>query len=359
MSKIYGVPIDKVSKLFIDLDNNNINYLVLRWYEDLPLVKAGEDIDILVADKDFTKIKKFLKRGRALDKNFVKIDLFPESSQKRFMAYYPPRIAKKMLLNKIKHVSNAYIPMPKDYFFSLTYHVLFHKGFNSGIKSKYHNSKITTPEHDYNSYLIGLMKSLNMDSTSLTLEGLELILEKENWLPPLDVYFRRSNKNKWVYYRALDKIHPEWTKMNGLVVFIIREKGAYDSVVKKLRELIITNNAEIISTHILSEKQALLFAENSRGGDWGKGPSPRSGGLPKHIIVCKKEHDSKLKKTEKIPQGVVEYNWVKNIKTEIREYYLDSTKRSERCNILHSSDNGIEASHYIDLLNKIIKKNEK
>ena len=46
ISKVYGVSKSDVSKLFKDLDKNNINYVVLRWYEDLQLVKEGEDIDI-------------------------------------------------------------------------------------------------------------------------------------------------------------------------------------------------------------------------------------------------------------------------------------------------------------------------
>lgn len=359
ISKVYGVSKSDVSKLFKDLDKNNINYVVLRWYEDLPFVKEGEDIDILVADEDFGKLKNFLKRGRVLDKNFIKIDLFPETSQKRFMAYYPPHLAKKLLHNKVMHKSNAYIPSPKDYFLSLTYHVLFHKGFDSGIESKYAKQEIVSPEHDYKSYLINLMNNLNIKIKSITLESLEQVLEDENWLPPLDIYFRRSIKNSWVQSRALEKINPEWRSQQGLVVFIIRDRGYYENLVNKLKDLVIHYNAKILSENTLSKKQSEFFSERSRGGDWGRGPSIVSGGLPKFVLVCKLNNNSIDSATlETIPKGVVEYEWVKETKIAIRDFHLKNISRNERCNVIHSSDNGIEAAHYLSLLNETINKNE-
>ncbi|MDA7631463.1 hypothetical protein N8778_01395 [Verrucomicrobia bacterium] len=355
ISRVYGVPRSEVASLFNALKKKNINYLVLRWFENLPLVNQGEDIDILVADEDFEKIKKLLKRGRLSNKNFVKIDLFPVTSQKRFMAYYPPHLAKSLLHNKVLHKSNAYIPADKDYFLSLTYHVLFHKGFASGIKSKHIDLKSNSPEHDYENYLINLMRNLNLKTKELTLEKLEQNLKDEDWLPPLDIYFRRSAKNSWVYYRALESINELWRKQHGLVVFIIRDMGYSKNLVTKLKQQINLHNAKILSENILNKKQAQYLAHRTRGGDWGKGPSVVSGGFPKFVIVCKSNIATYQPCLENIPQGVVEYNWVKSIKIEIRNHYTKNVSRRERCNIIHSSDNGVEASHYLNLLNQTIK----
>ena len=49
---------------------------------------------------------------------------------------------------------------------------------------------------------------------------------------------------------------------------------------------------------------------------------------------------------------------LKEIKIEIRDFHLKNISRNERCNVIHSSDNGIEAAHYLSLLNETINKNE-
>ena len=50
-----------VEGFFRELKTRNISYSVLRWFETLPHVDEGEDIDILFADSEMNKIDDLFK----------------------------------------------------------------------------------------------------------------------------------------------------------------------------------------------------------------------------------------------------------------------------------------------------------
>jgi hypothetical protein len=47
--------------LFDELNRRGVRYAVLRWFETLPSVGPGEDVDILVADEDLPHLRPFLR----------------------------------------------------------------------------------------------------------------------------------------------------------------------------------------------------------------------------------------------------------------------------------------------------------
>ena len=59
MEFIYKMPMR-----FLKSDAQEISYAVLRWFENLPHLDADEDLDLLVADSDFSRIKGFFKEGK-------------------------------------------------------------------------------------------------------------------------------------------------------------------------------------------------------------------------------------------------------------------------------------------------------
>ncbi len=46
---------------FDELERLGIRYAVLRWFDSLPAVEPGEDVDVLVADEDLPRLKPFLR----------------------------------------------------------------------------------------------------------------------------------------------------------------------------------------------------------------------------------------------------------------------------------------------------------
>ncbi len=50
-----------LDEFFGELDRLGVRYAVLRWFETLPEVDPGEDVDILVADEDLPRVRPFLR----------------------------------------------------------------------------------------------------------------------------------------------------------------------------------------------------------------------------------------------------------------------------------------------------------
>ena len=53
----HGLPVDE---FFDQLNRLGVRYAVLRWFDTLPAVEPGEDIDVLVADEDVHLLRPFL-----------------------------------------------------------------------------------------------------------------------------------------------------------------------------------------------------------------------------------------------------------------------------------------------------------
>ena len=345
---VKGIYREKAESFFEKANQTKINYVVLRWYENLPFVEPGEDFDILVANEDCKRLNSLLRIGNIQNKSFIKCDVYPVNNTKGFIAYYPPFLAQRCLENRTLDKSGVWILEPRTYFFALAYHAVFHKGYSSGLKTKYKSAVATDLEHDYDSVLRKLALQASIECTDYTLEGLESLLKENDWVPPMDIYFRRSQKNPWLYDRLLDCIPDTWLNRKGLVCFILRELGNTEKWHRHVCELIEEADATIIKEVSLSDTEKDIFGKYTRGGDWGKGPFKQSGGRPARVIIAKKQETGK----DTLPHGVVEYEWVKIIKERVREDYNKSVPYVKNSNILHSTDNGVEASYYISILEK-------
>ena len=55
-------PTISLDKFFQELNNKNISYCILRWFENLPTVGNGEDVDLLVEDNDLTKLHSIIDK---------------------------------------------------------------------------------------------------------------------------------------------------------------------------------------------------------------------------------------------------------------------------------------------------------
>ena len=119
--------------LIAKFHEEGINYLVLRWFEELPEVEPTGDIDILVADEDQERVLKILNSGPALRP----CDLYTPTSltdtSYQGVSYYPPDVATRMLKNARLHRGFCRVPSESDYFHSLAYHAVYHKGRKSNL----------------------------------------------------------------------------------------------------------------------------------------------------------------------------------------------------------------------------------
>ncbi len=354
--KQYGVRLSDAQRIFDKLNEENICYVVLRWFEDLPKLNPDEDMDILVADEDFARIKKILQRGRSEEKDFVRFDIYPvHNLTGNIASYYPPAIADRILKNREKLDCNIWVPNSFAYFYSLCYHALFHKGFKSGIPSKFLKETKLDSKHNFVQILSELAARNHIEITEMTMEGIEGLLEKDGWLPPLDVYFRRSKLNDWAKLRSQELIDPQWPENKGSVVFIMRDSKVGTKIEIQLKEMIKAAGAEILETYHFNPMQAQQLSDRTRGGDWGvKLPGKEWGGPPTYALFVRKMLTDGEDTREGIPVGIVEYDWVMKIKKDIRKIANQGVKYAKQYHFLHTSDNGTEAMYYKAVIEDIL-----
>src|SRR5690606_16152725 len=137
-------------EFFEALNKRNVDYVLLRWWEDLPEIPEGEDLDILVRDehRDLMKdLVTFRDNGTG-----QKCDLYTLTGSNygshRGLPYFQSHLAHELLRTRVLY-RGAYVPSPHPYFASLAYHAVFHKGIGSGLalKALRQRRNTNTPPH--------------------------------------------------------------------------------------------------------------------------------------------------------------------------------------------------------------------
>ncbi|MCE8004648.1 hypothetical protein [Billgrantia ethanolica] len=191
---------------FLDtLKEKNIDYVVLRWFDTLPAIEPGEDVDILVADEDVDKLSECVGVNRR--KRDIACDLYSVSGLPgtgyRHGSYYPAAKARQILANAIWMKGFVRVPAADEHFLSLSYHAIYHKGYLAGIPSEHseRNAQVRLPkDHDYR----GILETLHGQSSyaaqelDMTLERLDAFLAGLGWRPDQDTLRRLAKRNRWI-----------------------------------------------------------------------------------------------------------------------------------------------------------------
>lgn len=348
----YLSPLVGVENFFKELNKKHISYCILRWFNDLPDIEENEDIDLLVEDNDLTKVYSVIDNKPGI----IPFDIYSKTgisgSDFNSLPYYVFSLADSVLEHKILYKNVYKVPTPENYFYLLAYHVVFHKGEDSGLSSeKYEVKSNIKPDHDYVYHLKTIASQANLDVDNYTLEGLHKYLDTKGYVPPLDTLYKLSMHNH--YLKAyLDDVHLESELINrfeGLVCFVIREKiidaGLFEDVVKFIQKQGFT----IIQTVEIDESLRDDFTKHVRGGNWNQGPWPSNAGKPSAMVVAfdvlpikPDPHDHK-KHPGLANKRILSKNEIRNF---LNKLFPD---KSEWCNGIHSSDNEIQAVEYLTL----------
>jgi hypothetical protein len=189
-----------IEDFFAFLLENKINYVVLRWFEELPYIAPNEDLDILMDDNDIKKIKGLLTSVP----NNKKIDLYSVTAlySNKGLSYYPIRLAKEILYNKVLYKEKYFVPSPEHHFLSLSYHAIYHKGERSGLTSDSVTLGDYTPEHNYKEILANMARELSID-TEINLDKLHEYLTSKNWNPSVDTLRKLSKKSGSIWQKSI------------------------------------------------------------------------------------------------------------------------------------------------------------
>ncbi|MHA1829479.1 MAG: hypothetical protein ACTSX6_12640 [Candidatus Heimdallarchaeaceae archaeon] len=344
----YLSPMIGIEGFLKQLTSEGVRYVLLRWFEKIPKIDPGEDLDILVHDNDIGRIDTILSKYPGV----IPCDIYSASglprSQYQDMAYYPPPLALEILRHRILHNKICMVPSARFYFLSLAYHVLYHKGEKAGYPSSTQGVKVSSsPEHDYYYTLKKLAQEIGI-MLPKTMEELDEYLNSQGWRPPRDTLAKLAVRNIWIRNRFFRKtLHSIHEHHKGLVVFIVRERVLELDLSETIYSLLKRNGFEVLFWKLLNSIEVERASKNIRGGNWGKGPFPQSGGRPAIFIVARDPFPL-MPGTEILGRhpGLTNKRILK-VKEQIREAVNRKLREDEKCNVIHSCDNEDGAIEYI------------
>ncbi len=340
-----------VAGFFHKLNTLNVDYIVLRWFDDLPNVKPNEDIDMLVDDGDLEKTRALLK-GLSLTGE-IPCDIYScgglPGSDFRGLPYFPVKKANEVLRGSL--INQNGVKVPSDFYHLLTmiYHILYHKGFNSGIASLYKaDTSYPAPDHDYEEVLTNIAQKANLCLPEMTLENLESFLSEQGWVPEADTLKKLSKRNNWIkkhYFDSEQELDPH---LKGFGVFIIREKGLQH--LEQIKKIVWEQGFTLVFEKPINASKMSDAAESIRGGNWNKGPWPKSGGLPAYVLAV---NDCSI--IDPAPHIKQNHPGITNArvyltKNKIRHIVNKQHRKANQFNVVHSADNAVESFLYAELL---------
>lgn len=339
------------------LDDQNITYIVLRWY-DAVISGNVNDIDILMADEDAKKIRKKLNTQVGTHP----VDIFDlGGSDLDQIACFPPKIAQELLQNRIQASPEApgYIPAPLDHFKSLAYHALIRKGYKSGLQPDADSTEVAHGKiHEKLTELKGAL-GLTCD---LDMQGLFSFLKDENYLPPLDMLTKLKQKNRWLQDHAFLFEKPRAHLKGHYFTLILREIVEEWGNLGQLEQDIQNAGFEILSSKTIAPEERVDISHSLRGGNWSAGPWPVSGGIPYHVILAFDPNPLPLKGKMKKTHPMVSSARIL-FKQKWRDAINDQQGKENAANFVHTSDNNAETLDYLEHISpeviELIHKKEK
>ena len=347
-ARYYLSPETGYQNFFDAINEQELNYVILRWHDKIPFSDINEDVDLLIADRDIEKAQKLLnEKVGILPFDLYSVSGLPGSTFKN-IAYYPPYLAELILEERELWKGKYYIPNKKHYFYSLMYHAVYHKGEKSGIPIQEGDQPDKDiSDHEYLDILQKMAEENNIQLDELNLMYFHKLLEKEGWAPATDTIRKLSEGNAAWLKSIIKTTDNNFEKDGELMVFIIREWAYERGLTGFIIDWFEKSGLNLVKCVEMNLEQKKKAAQNLRGGNWGKGPWPVSGGNPAALLVMYDYHPKSLdgEKRKKYPHVTNEHYLFKE---ELRSKINSALPEMEKTNPVHSSDDEIEALDYIE-----------
>jgi hypothetical protein len=344
-----------VSGFIASLNEQQCRYVILRWFDRLPVVDDGGDLDVLLEDSASVAAARMLTRSSW--RGDVPCDLYsvhglPSFAHKRY-AYYPPHVAVGILDRAQRHSSGALVPCPEDHFFSLAFHALYHKGYGSGLPVSIDmGPKGRSNRHDYRAVLQALAADAGYEGP-ITMVDLDRELDRRGWRPPADTLMKWGVENGWCREVA-ERLFSGVDAPPGLMVFLVRNIIDEPDHITEIERIMDQWGFRRLMTKRLEPDERERAAHQIRGGNWGRGPWPVSGGPPAWMIAAIDPVPTppSAKLVQRHPG--VDNGRIFAFKQTIRDWWNDGQRPGDRTNIMHTSDNAAHSAHYLQVINPAV-----
>ena len=202
--KRYILPSISIETFFKRLDAAGVRLVVLRWFEDLPEIAQGHDIDILVSDAAVDRVHALMTWGPSGQR----VDCYSETGL-HGTGYLPPSadnvpafpapIARQILRNAQRRDGGWWVPAPREHALALAYHAIYLKGMASGLPPDAQTVPRAKGSHDYAAVLTELMAQIGITLVPpVTMASLDQLLKEEGWRPPPEHLRRLATRNPWI-----------------------------------------------------------------------------------------------------------------------------------------------------------------
>ncbi|RKZ49218.1 MAG: hypothetical protein DRQ58_02610 [Gammaproteobacteria bacterium] len=335
--------IPNATEFFAHMDDAGYNYVVMRNFQQFahsyPANGSKERINVILED---AAVEQVLQRYQNVPKRKgIKFNIHSISDRKetnfRNHLYFPLALGQKMLQRRVRWQDKFYIPCPEDHFYSLLYHVAYHKaeasGFDfkdptAGKNSKYfkelqESGRTIDIQTDYT--LKDAHRLLSDKGYNLDKQILNTYLQKEH------EHGRKSYFFSWLYEHCPGEMN----------LFVIRNTAVTHD---KHREIIylLKKHYKILSLKAISWSMRRKTAKNMRGGKWRRGGKPFIA-----VVVFDPEPESTSNEDREVHPFV--FNNKQFFKRAYREKFTQSTTAGPNENPLHSTDNEAEAIAHLPL----------
>lgn len=333
-------------EFFDILNQRKVEYVLLRWWQDLPEIPSGEDMDILVRDEHRDLMDDLLTFDDS--SSGIVCDIYTISGVKhgsrRSIPYFQANLAHTLIDTRVPY-RGAYVPSPVPYFASLAYHAVFHKGNRSGLPGYEIAPGV---EHNYPTILRNEADKLGIE-VDVTVKGLYEWLKNEGFAPANDTL------TKLVEHRPeLSMLEiPLSSDVRGgeLLVFIVRERLHKDGLINNFKSFLESEYSfDIIDVRMLSAQEQANSALQIRGGKWDKGPFKYSGGKPSAFVVAYDYHPQPFNSADQKKQIRMTNRHNMEAKYAFRDLIRNLVLIKGDYNGVHSADNEPDAWFYISIL---------
>ncbi len=345
-----------IESFFKELNKRKVEYVILRWFENLPKWDSDEDIDILIRDEDIERILDLFNNKP----KGIKTDVYTLKGTKgggfgNAGSYYPPKIGERILKTKKLFKGTFYVPSEKEHFLSLLYHIVYHKSESSGLPLSENELPVyREADHDYTSVIRSFSYSKQLEN-NINLLSLHNFLQKKDFSPEIDTLRKLYIKQKSEFLlSAIQSETIQGIEPYDIIVFFVRDWAFENNKVIDIIDTIAENNLEILSYKYLDGDIKDRVAKKVRGGNWSKGPYPVDGGLPQLAVITLDYHPKQNKDISTHP-FVTNSNVF--IKGKIRDKINNEMLMTKWVNSIHSSDDFTEAKDYIDIIDANLYSN--
>lgn len=347
--KRYISPDTTPAEFFRILAERQVEYVVLRWFENLPEVDPGHDIDLLVADADLPKLDDLVgywPLGQQIDiysetggPGFGYAPWYVEPKAPHTMSVFPPHLSRRLLEDATLKDGLIRVPGGREHLFALAYHAIYLKGPCSGLVSRNDPGPARQgASHDYAAVLSDLAAKAGIPLPArLTFEDLDDMLGEHGWRPPHDTLERISVWAPWVRTRHFGR-DGEDKGPDGLAVFLIRQKAVDEGLKDKIVHMIEARGFEVLATKEIAGAKRDFLTTATRGGNWGEGAYGASGGPPACAVAVLDVLPTPVTAEFAKLHPLLENERIAHAKNIIRDIVNRGRKPEETYNALHSTD---------------------